>query len=138
MQDLTLPDTVRRLVDTALSRFGRLDAACIRTGKIITGDFLDSSLEDLETLMSANVTAVFHALQALLPPLVKAGGGQVLIVTSATGAADPAVREQIEAMVPLRRLGRPDEVAHFCASLLDGGNTFQTGQFFSMSGGWSD
>ena len=32
----------------------------------------------------------------------------------------------------------PAEVAHFTASLLDGGNRFQTGQFFSLSGGWSD
>lgn len=191
VQDLTRPDTVTRLVDTALSRFGRIDAACIRTGKIITGDILDATLADLDTLMSVNVTAVFHALQALLPPMIKSGSGQVLIVTSATGAraqpkaalysatraaanmmvknaalsvaehnvtvnavgtnfldypgfvkatgaADPAVREQIEAMVPLRRLGQPEEIAHFCASLLDGENTFQTGQFFSMSGGWSD
>ncbi|MFK7965884.1 MAG: SDR family NAD(P)-dependent oxidoreductase [Burkholderiaceae bacterium] len=191
VQDLSEPQAVKRLVDTAFSRFGRLDAACIRTGRIITGDILSASAEDLNALMSANIASVFHALQALLPPMVKAGSGQVVIVTSATGAraypgaalysatraaanmmvknaalsvaehgvsvnaigtnfleypgfmnatgaTDPAVREKIEAMVPLRRLGQPEEIAHFCATLLDGTNAFQTGQFFSLSGGWSD
>ena len=56
----------------------------------------------------------------------------------ANGADDPAVRMQLESRVPLGRLGECAEIAHFCASLLDGGNRFQTGQFFSLSGGWSD
>ena len=56
----------------------------------------------------------------------------------ASGADDPEVRRAIEARVPIGRLGQPYEVAHFCASLLDGVNYFQTGQFFSLSGGWSD
>lgn len=56
----------------------------------------------------------------------------------ANGADDPEVRSQVEKRTPMRRLGRTDEVAHFAASLLDGGNQFQTGQFFSLSGGWSD
>lgn len=191
VDDLTQPEAVLSLVEVAINRFGQLDAACIRTGRIITGDFLGATYEDLETLMSVNIVSVFHALQALLPPMVKSGSGQVLIVTSATGlrpqpnaalysatraaanmmvknaalsvaehgvtvnavgtnfldypgfiaatgAESPEIRKQIEAKVPLRRLGRPQEVAHFCASLLDGANSFQTGQFFSLSGGWSD
>ena len=55
---------------------------------------------------------------------------------AATGADDPVIRAKIESRVPIRRLGRPEEVAHFCAALLDGVNRFQTGQFFSLSGGW--
>ena len=56
----------------------------------------------------------------------------------ATGASDPHVRKAIEENIPLRRLGKPEEIAHFCAALLDGRCAFQTGQFFSLSGGWSD
>ena len=187
--DLTRPETVPALIEAALSRFGRLDAACIRTGRIITGDVFQASVEDLRELTALNVESTLHALQALLPVLVERGGGQVVIVTSAsgasptpaaalysatraaanmlvrnaalrvakqgvtvnaigtnyldypgfraaTGADDPAIRAKIESRVPMRRLGRPDEVAHFCASLLDGGNRFQTGQFFPLSGGW--
>ena len=56
----------------------------------------------------------------------------------ASGSEDPEVRKKVEARVPMKRFGEPAEVAHFAASLLDGGNKFQTGQFFSLSGGWSD
>jgi NAD(P)-dependent dehydrogenase (short-subunit alcohol dehydrogenase family) len=191
--DLTNPLSVRRLVDTALTRFGRLDAACIRTGihPILTGNFLDSTVEELRLVTQANLESTFYALHALLPPMLKAGQGQIVIVTSATGAKpapklplysatraaanmlvknvalevadrgvtvnaigtnfldypwfreaqgadDPKVRKAIEERVPLKRLGRPEEVAHFCATLLDGRSAFQTGQFFSVSGGWSD
>ena len=56
----------------------------------------------------------------------------------ATGAdTDPDRRAAIEAQVPMRRLGTLDELAEFTAVLLDGRSRFQTGQFFSFSGGWS-
>jgi 3-oxoacyl-[acyl-carrier protein] reductase len=56
---------------------------------------------------------------------------------SATGADDPERRKKIEAQVPMRRLGTMEELAEFTAVLLDGRSRFQTGQFFSFSGGWS-
>ena len=55
----------------------------------------------------------------------------------ATGADDPERRSRIEGQVPARRLGTMDELAEFTAVLLNGKNRFQTGQFFSFSGGWS-
>ena len=55
----------------------------------------------------------------------------------ATGADDPERRAVIEAQVPMRRLGTMEELAEFTAVLLDGRSRFQTGQFFSYSGGWS-
>jgi 3-oxoacyl-[acyl-carrier protein] reductase len=51
---------------------------------------------------------------------------------------NPERRAKVEAAVPMKRLGRMDEFANFCAVLLDGTSRFQTGQFFSYSGGWSD
>lgn len=55
----------------------------------------------------------------------------------ATGATDPDRRAKIEAQVPAKRLGTMEELAEFTAVLLDGRSRFQTGQFFSFSGGWS-
>ena len=51
--------------------------------------------------------------------------------------ADPERRAAIEAQVPMRKLGTMDELAAFTSVLLDGTSRFQTGQFFSFSGGWS-
>ena len=55
----------------------------------------------------------------------------------ATGADDPQVREQIEASVPMRRLGTMEECAAFCMSFLDGSSGFTTGQFVAYAGGWA-
>lgn len=188
--DLRTAPGNQAVVDAALQRFGRLDAACFVTGSIVTGKFLGATVEQWEKLKSVNLDMVFHALQAALPPMVAAGRGQIIVFTSATGARpepmvslygatraganalvravgleharfgvtvnaigtnymdfpgfltatgadDPERRAAIEAQVPMRRLGSMDELAEFTAVLLDGRSRFQTGQFFSYSGGWS-
>ena len=56
---------------------------------------------------------------------------------AATGAEDPERRKLIEAQVPAKRFGTMEELAEFTTVLLNGKNRFQTGQFFSFSGGWS-
>lgn len=55
----------------------------------------------------------------------------------ASGGSDPAVRAELEAQVPLGRLGTVEECAAMCASLLDGSCGFVTGQFVAHDGGWS-
>lgn len=73
------------LVSAALDRFGRLDSACLVTGVIIVGKFLDMTDEQWETIKRTNLDMVFHGLQAVLPPMVDAGAGQTVVFTSATG-----------------------------------------------------
>jgi 3-oxoacyl-[acyl-carrier protein] reductase len=55
----------------------------------------------------------------------------------ASGANDPAVRAQLEAQVPLGRLGTMEEFAAFCGPFLDGTSRFTTGQFIAYAGGWA-
>ncbi len=56
----------------------------------------------------------------------------------ANRADDPERRARLLKQVPMRRLGTMEELAAFTSVLLDGRSRFQTGQFFSFSGGWSD
>lgn len=188
--DLTTAEGNQLVVQAALDRWGRLDAACFLTGFIVVGRFLESSMDDWDFVKRANLDMVFHALQAALPPMIAAGTGQIVVFTSAAGARpeprvslysstraganaliravglehaadgvcvnavgtnymdfpgflkasgadDPERRKKIEAQVPMRRLGTMEELAEFTAVLLDGRSRFQTGQFFSFSGGWS-
>lgn len=188
--DLATEAGNRSIVDAALDRFGRLDAVCLVTGEIVLGRFLDASDADWETVKRANLDMVFHGLRAVLPPLLAAERGQVVVFTSASGARpepkaslyastraganalvravglehaasgvtvnaigtnfmdfpgfikanraeDPERRAKVEAAVPMHRLGTVEELAEFTAVLLDGRSRFQTGQFFSYSGGWS-
>lgn len=188
--DLTTAEGNRDVVASALDRFGRIDSACLITGAIVVGRFLDTTVEQWERVKRTNLDMVFHGLRAVLPPMVEAKSGQVVVFTSATGARpepmvsiyggtragangivravglehaadgvqvnavgtnymdfpgflkatgadDPERRLHIERQVPMRKLGTMDELAAFTSVLLDGSNRFQTGQFFSFSGGWS-
>lgn len=189
--DLSTADGNQAVVEAALERFGRLDSACLVTGQIIVGKFLDMGVDQWERVKRMNLDMVFHGLQAVLPPMQAAGSGQVVVFTSATGArpdpitsiyggtraganglvravglefardgvqvnavgtnymdfpgflaasradTDPERRAAIVAQVPMKKLGTMDELAAFTSVLLDGSSRFQTGQFFSFSGGWS-
>ncbi|MEL6892458.1 MAG: SDR family oxidoreductase [Actinomycetota bacterium] len=75
----------RQLVDRALERFGRIDSVCLVTGVIIIGPFLDMTDDQWDRTKRTNLDMVFHGLQAVLPPMVAAGSGQVVVFTSATG-----------------------------------------------------
>lgn len=73
------------LATRALEHFGRLDSACLVTGSIIVGRFLDMTEQQWSAVKVANLDMVFHGLQAVLPPMIDAGAGQVVVFTSATG-----------------------------------------------------
>src|SRR5580704_17124417 len=47
VRNLADPDSSRRLVAAGLARFGRIDAAAAFSGRVITGRFLQSTLDDL-------------------------------------------------------------------------------------------
>jgi len=84
--DLSSPETTERLVAAALDRFGRLDAATAFTGEIVVGRFLESTADDLAKLERGCFDAPYHFLKGVLPPMVEQGSGQVLVITSSSGA----------------------------------------------------
>jgi 3-oxoacyl-[acyl-carrier protein] reductase len=86
VRNLAEPESAARLVEAALTRFGRLDAAVASSGTIVTGRFLDSTLDDLRTVEQGCLEAPYHFLKAVLPPMIEQQGGQVLVITSASAA----------------------------------------------------
>lgn len=85
VKDLAAPDSAIRLLDMAMDAYGRVDALAVFTGTIVTGPFLASEPDDLDRVMGGNLMAPYRALRVFLPPMVEAGGGQVLVITSASG-----------------------------------------------------
>ncbi len=83
--DIAEPTAAPRLLDMAMDAYGRVDSVVFFSGTIVTGRFLESSADDLATVVNGNLEAVYRALRVFLPPMVEAGAGQMLAITSATG-----------------------------------------------------
>jgi 3-oxoacyl-[acyl-carrier protein] reductase len=79
-------DAAAALVQRALDRFGRLDAAVAFTGRVVTGPFLDADPADLDKVIAGCLHEPFHFLQATIGAMAERGDGQVLLLTSATGS----------------------------------------------------
>jgi 3-oxoacyl-[acyl-carrier protein] reductase len=79
------PGVIQKVVDAAMKEFGGYDSVFIRTALHSGGDILEETAEGLYKSYEQNCLAVMYALQAVLPPLMKAGAGQVVVQTSATG-----------------------------------------------------
>lgn len=80
------PGAIQKVVDAAMNKFGGFDSAFIRTAiHHPAGDILETTAKGLYQHYEQNCLAVMYALQAVLPPLIKAGAGQVVVQTSATG-----------------------------------------------------
>ncbi len=86
VSNLAKPESAPALVEAALGRFGRLDAAVAASGRIITGRFVRSTLDDLDKIVAGCLHAPYHFLKAVIPPMTEQRSGQVLLITSAAGA----------------------------------------------------
>ena len=80
------PGVIQKVVDATMKEFGGFDSAFIRTAlHAPAGDILHTNAEGMFQHYEQNFLAVMYALQAVLPPLMEAGAGQVVVQTSATG-----------------------------------------------------
>jgi NAD(P)-dependent dehydrogenase (short-subunit alcohol dehydrogenase family) len=86
IRDLADDGTAERLVQAGIDRFGRIDAATAASGRIATGRFMRSTVEDLRSTLTGCIEAPYRFLMAVLPGMVERKDGQVLVITSAAGA----------------------------------------------------
>jgi 3-oxoacyl-[acyl-carrier protein] reductase len=87
--DESNPEHAKKFVDAAVENFGGFDSAYFRTAFHGGSDILNVTKEQLQKSFESNFVAVVEALQAVLPPLMEAGRGQVLILTSASAVRGP-------------------------------------------------
>jgi 3-oxoacyl-[acyl-carrier protein] reductase len=92
--DVRKPDDARRLVATAVERFGRVDAIVANAGIGMYGGILDHTDDELERMLDTNVAGTVWPIRAAVPAMIEAGGGDIVIVASVAGfrgGADEAV-----------------------------------------------
>ena len=83
--DTTKADDLKRMVDTALGQYNRLDFAVNNAGASGRGAFMDVKVEDFDRVMETNLRGVFLAMQAEIPALVASGGGAIVNTASVGG-----------------------------------------------------
>ena len=92
--DVRNPADSKRLVETAYSRFGRLDAIVVNAGIGAYGGIMDLTDEQLSDMMDTNVAGTLWPIRAAVPGFMEAGAGDIVIVASVAGlrgAGDEAV-----------------------------------------------
>jgi len=82
--DIGDPETAAEIADTAVSRFGRIDALVNNAGIYFTKPFTDYTVDDLRSLVSVNIDGfVFITQLAIKRMLAQQAGGSIVNITAA-------------------------------------------------------
>jgi NAD(P)-dependent dehydrogenase (short-subunit alcohol dehydrogenase family) len=90
--DVTDEVAVARLVDRALSGYGRLDVLVTSAGVQARGTVDELSVADLRACLEVNVVGTWLACRASIAPMRAAGYGRILTLASALGLVGAAGR----------------------------------------------
>jgi short-subunit dehydrogenase len=84
--DLTRPGGGRQLAEFALDRLGRVDLLVACAGIGWAGDFRTMPPSAIDQVIDVDLLATLHLVRHLLPHMVEAGSGRLVIVGSLAGA----------------------------------------------------
>ena len=175
-------------VEKIISEWGEIGNMVYSAGFTSPVPFLDLTAEEWRRIVDINLNGVFIVAHAVIPHMIKAGGGNIVLIGSAAvtsgggGRADyisakagleglnlaitkefapkgircnlvhpslietdllcqrypdPSDRERLALQVPVRRLGKPEDVAGITCFLLSDKAGYITGQSILVDGGRS-
>jgi NAD(P)-dependent dehydrogenase (short-subunit alcohol dehydrogenase family) len=80
--DVTEADTAHRVVDGAVTRFGRVDCLVNMAGVHIDKPFTEYSADDVESETGVNLLGFFHMTQCAIRRMLSQGGGHIVNITT--------------------------------------------------------
>ncbi|MFC4530685.1 SDR family NAD(P)-dependent oxidoreductase [Sphaerisporangium dianthi] len=80
--DIAEAATAERVIDAALSRFGRVDTLVNNAGIFVAKPFTDYTADDFAAVIAVNVAGFFHITQRALRPMLDQGSGHVVNITT--------------------------------------------------------
>jgi 3alpha(or 20beta)-hydroxysteroid dehydrogenase len=88
--DVTNPDHWDAVVAAAVTKFGRLDALVNNAGIDKAGPLRGSSLSDWQQVLDVNLTGAYLGMRAVIEPMIDAGAGSIVNISSVKGLAGVA------------------------------------------------
>jgi 3alpha(or 20beta)-hydroxysteroid dehydrogenase len=89
--DVTNADQWDAAVATAVTKFGRLDALVNNAGIARgAGPLCGSSFSDWQQVLDVNLTGAYFGMRAVIAPMIDAGGGSIVNISSVQGLAGMA------------------------------------------------
>ena len=83
--DVASEESWHQAVETAVSRYGKLDVLVNNAGIGARGAIDETPLETWERVMAVNMTGVFLGTKHAIPAMRKAGGGSIINISSQMG-----------------------------------------------------
>ena len=79
---------VTRMVEVALQAYGRIDILFNGAGILYYGTVLETDEQSWNRVLSINLTGTYLCCRAVLPHMIRQGGGSIINVASTVGAHD--------------------------------------------------
>ncbi|MDB5807672.1 MAG: putative gluconate 5-dehydrogenase [Betaproteobacteria bacterium] len=76
-------EVARKIVDTAISRFGRIDTLINNAGVFIGKPFTEYTIDDFKNVIDVNLAGFFHITQLALEQMLLQNHGHIVQVTTA-------------------------------------------------------
>jgi len=174
---------VETMVKRVINHFGSIDILVNNAGIILRGNFMELTPQGWERVISVNLGGTFNCCKAVVPHMIKHGGGKIINISSVAGkigdiTASPAYgtskgaintftkslarqlaqfginvnavaphaietdmskqwteekRKEVIASIPLKRMGKPEEVAEVVVFLATEGAAFMV---INVNGGY--
>lgn len=83
--DVSNPRDIERAVGRILKEYGTVDILCNNAGIPLVRPFMETTPDDVDALVAVNLKSVIFFSQAVVPIMIKAGGGAIVNVASASG-----------------------------------------------------
>ena len=85
--DVSRPEDVRRMIDVAVDRYGRLDIAVANAGIIPLASVVEATLDDWDEVMAIDGRGMFMTCKYAIEQMMTSGGGSIVCLSSISGVA---------------------------------------------------